>query len=447
MDRERNNPDENTYLPNKFPEIWEDTQKMFNKEIKSIEELNKTFFKGNSKLFEELEKSFPEDGEKFLKVYKNISKLVLDMKDIFPDGEIEILKSKTTDKIILTRKEVALIFVLGFFDIFGLNVEKLNISYHYNFFNVTNSSSGPSFAKGRSFINYMTVIGKWLEENNPILNEKITYLRENKQVDFQKFENIQKLCDIEIIEQGSMFNTEAKFCIDFANKYIGGGALSGGCVQEEILFAVEPEAIVSMFLMEVMDDNDAIRIDNLIQYSNYSGYAFSFKYKESAIKDEQKILRHNLIAIDAVDIMSKGGLDLDSVMRDLIKAYVGFNLINFDDKDVAKMEKTISTGNWGCGAFGGDYELKFIQQWLAATYAGIEKLYYYTFGRKEMDNAVKNLEEMKSLNADDLYKAITNTKLVRGEVLDIILNAIKNNKKNNGKGKGKGKKNKKCNII
>ena len=128
MDRERNNPDENTYLPNKFPEIWEDTQKMFNKEIKSIEELNKTFFKGNSKLFEELEKSFPEDGEKFLKVYKNISKLVLDMKDIFPDGEIEILKSKTTDKIILTRKEVALIFVLGFFDIFGLDVEKLNIS-------------------------------------------------------------------------------------------------------------------------------------------------------------------------------------------------------------------------------------------------------------------------------------------------------------------------------
>ena len=154
----------------------------------------------------------------------------------------------------------------------------------------------------------MTVIGIWLEENNPILNEKITYLRENKQVDIKNFENLQKLCDIEIIEQGSMFNTEAKFCIDFANKYIGGGALSGGCVQEEILFAVEPEAIVSMFLMEVMDDNDAIRIDNLIQYSNYSGYAFSFKYEECAIKDEQNLIRHNIIAIDAVCSYS-GGVD------------------------------------------------------------------------------------------------------------------------------------------
>ena len=451
MEKERNNPEENSYLPNKFPEIWENTQQIFNKEINSIQELNNTFFKGNSNFFGELEESFPEDGEKFIKVYHNIAKLVLDMNNIFPNGEIEILKSNSTDKIILTRKEVALIFILGFFDIFGLDIEKTNVQVNFDFFAIRNSKDGPSFAKGRSFINYMTIIGKWLEEKNPILEEKITYLRENKQVDIKNFENIKKLCDIEIIEEGSMFNTEAKFCIDFANKYIGGGALSGGCVQEEILFAVEPEAIVSMFLMEVMEDNDAIRIDNLIQYSNYSGYAFSFKYEESAIKDEQNLIRHNIIAIDAVCAYS-GGVDRESIKRDLIKAYVGFNLINFDDKDVAKMEKTISTGNWGCGAFGGDYELKFIQQWLAATYAGVEKLYYYTFGRKEMDNAVKNLEEMKSLNADDLYEAITNSKLVRGEVLDIILNAIKNNKKNNGKGKGKGiknkdKKNKKCNII
>ena len=135
---------------------------------------------------------------------------------------------------------------------------------------------------------------------------------------------------------------------------------------------------------------------------------------------------------------------------------VDYMAINFDDKDVAKMPKTISSGNWGCGAFGGDYELKFIQQWLAATYAGVEKLYYYTFGRKEMNNVVKNLEKMKSLDADDLCEAITNSELVKGKVLDIILNAFNNNKKNKGKGKGKGKekgktkdnkKKKNCNII
>ena len=416
-----------SYLPNKFPEIWENTKKMFNIEIKSINELNNLFYRGKAKFFEELEKSFPEDGKKFLKVYNNISKLVLDIDKFFPNGEIEILKTSTTNKIILTRLQVALLFILGFFDIFQPYIKIMNINRGYDFEPVFDPNYGPSFAKGRSFINYMTVIGKWLEENNPILNEKITYLRENKQVDIENFKNIQKLCDIQIIEQGSMFNTEAKFCIDFANKYIGGGALSGGCVQEEILFAVEPEAIVSMLLMEVMDDNDAIRIDNLIQYSNYSGYAFSFKYEESAIKDEQNLIRHNIIAIDAVELFNSGGVDQDSVMRDLIKAYVGFNLINFDDKDVAKMTKTISSGNWGCGAFGGDYELKFIQQWLAATYAGVEKLYYYTFGENEMNTIVKYKEEMKSLNADDLLKTMMSAKLYKGYVLNIILNGIKNN--------------------
>ena len=399
---------------------------MFNIEIKSINELNNLFYRGKAKFFEELEKSFPEDGKKFLKVYNNISKLILDMDNFFPNGEIEILKTSTTNKIILTRLQVALLFILGFFDIFQPYIKIMNINRGYDFEPVFDPNYGPSFAKGRSFINYMTVIGKWLEENNPILNEKITYLRENKQVDIENFKNIQKLCDIEIIEQGSMFNTEAKFCIDFANKYIGGGALSGGCVQEEILFAVEPEAIVSMFLMEVMDDNDAIRIDNLIQYSNYSGYAFSFKYEESAIKDEQNLIRHNIIAIDAVCSYS-GGVDKERIKRDLIKAYVGFNLINFDDKDVAKMPKTISSGNWGCGAFGGDYELKFIQQWLAATYAGVEKLYYYTFGENEMNTIVKYKEEMKSLNADDLLKTMMSAKLYKGYVLNIILNGIKNN--------------------
>ena len=33
---------------------------------------------------------------------------------------------------------------------------------------------------------------------------------------------------------------------DFANMYIGGGRLSGGCVQEEIRFAVWPELMLSM---------------------------------------------------------------------------------------------------------------------------------------------------------------------------------------------------------
>jgi hypothetical protein len=165
----------------------------------------------------------------------------------------------------------------------------------------------------------------------------------------------------------------------------------------------------------VFDDKDIsdrilINISNIVRYT--------------------ELIKHNIIAIDAVCGYS-GGVNKDDALRDFIKAYVGFNLINFDDKDVSKLEKTISTGNWGCGAFGGDYELKFIQQLLAATYAGVDKLYYYTFSREEMNNVVKNLEKIKSLNANDLYERMVGAELKKGKVLDIILNMDINNNVNN----------------
>ena len=39
---------------------------------------------------------------------------------------------------------------------------------------------------------------------------------------------------------------------DFANEYIGGGVLCGGCVQEEILFAVAPLHTVTLLLFPRM---------------------------------------------------------------------------------------------------------------------------------------------------------------------------------------------------
>ena len=36
----------------------------------------------------------------------------------------------------------------------------------------------------------------------------------------------------------------------------------------------------------------------------------------------------------------------------------------------------------GCGAFGNDHSLKFLQQWLAASAAGVKQLHYHTFGDK-----------------------------------------------------------------
>ena len=46
--------------------------------------------------------------------------------------------------------------------------------------------------------------------------------------------------------------------MDFANSCIGGGVLTGGRVQEEIRFCICPELLVSLLIMDEMDNNEAI---------------------------------------------------------------------------------------------------------------------------------------------------------------------------------------------
>jgi len=46
--------------------------------------------------------------------------------------------------------------------------------------------------------------------------------------------------------------------------------------------------------------------------------------------------------------------------------------------------RPVATGNWGCGVFRGDPELKAIIQWVAASAAGCPVVVYHTFGDRRM---------------------------------------------------------------
>jgi len=59
---------------------------------------------------------------------------------------------------------------------------------------------------------------------------------------------------------------------DFANRFIGGGALRGCAVQEEILFAACPECIVSMLAASEMGDAEAIFITGAERFAAHRGY-------------------------------------------------------------------------------------------------------------------------------------------------------------------------------
>ena len=498
-----------SYLPHKNKEQWNKIKEILRITPTNFTELDTLFFKGKCLFFKAMSKRHENEAKEFLKIYNNLSKLALNLENILPE-EIKLLKKDTIGIIELTRKEVALIFLLSFFNLIDVRQENLRRTNNFRVYELLHNYENNAFEFGRCFVNYLTTIGKWLSENNPILDEKISYIRDNIKFNNKIFEKETKLCDIEIHEKGSLFDRDDSYYVDFANKYIGGGALQGGCVQEEILFAVQPEAIVSMFFMEVMSENDAIRIDNTIQYSNYTGYGYRFKFKDCAIdfNNLKYIKKNKFIAIDACvqSTYKYGTFYKEEIFRDIHKAYVGFNLINFDkmkkekkeeirgkeiktaktekkekediiigkgkieeikegegkgkdvkveEKKVKKTEnekgeekkdekteindnsneeKNISTGNWGCGVFGGDHELKFLQQWVAASFAGVKKLYYYTFESKYMKFVIKNLDKIKEKynTANDLYKDLTNKTLCERAVLEILLEI--NNQENDDYG-------------
>ena len=413
---------EHINLPHKDKNNWNKIcEKYFKKNIKDFSDLNDIFFEGKYPFFNEINKNYKNEGDEFVKVYKYLKKLILDLDEKILPYKIKILKAKENDKLELTRRQVAILFLLSYFKI--MNKELRFCVYNI----ISTTKKGTKFEFGRCFLSYLTNIGKWLSEQNPILEEKIKFIRISKPKESNDYIENTDFCDINIYEKGSLFDGDASYCVDFANRYIGGGVLTGGCVQEEILFATQPEAIASLLFMEKMGNNDAIRIDNTIQYSNYEGYARSFVFKSNAIEnDTNKIKRTKLIAIDAFPHSQIR--DKKIIERDIHKAFVGFKSVFYDEKEV-KEEKTIATGNWGCGAFGGDYELKLLQQWIAASFAGIKRLDYYTFNNKNVKYIIEMLKEIKKKykKVKDLYIDISTKTFSEGKVVKILLDQSKNN--------------------
>lgn len=200
------------------------------------------------------------------------------------------------------------------------------------------------------------------------------------------------LVEAEYREDGCIEDATHSLQADFANKYLGGGVLYTGCVQEEIRFCLSPECIVGMLLCEVMDTNEAVVLIGPGMYSHYSGYGTDLKFgrdlaDEGLPLDEYGRKSNCIVAVDAIDFCSNEGSERrgpqtqwteEAMARETLKSYVGFS---FEQAHLGERFRyaSVATGNWGCGAFGGFVPLKFLLQWLACSLAD-RKLIYYSFG-------------------------------------------------------------------
>ncbi|KAK3035394.1 hypothetical protein RJ639_032922 [Escallonia herrerae] len=207
--------------------------------------------------------------------------------------------------------------------------------------------------------------------------------------------SVTPLCPFEVYNSGLIEDqTNEALEVDFANKYIGGGALNRGCVQEEIRFMINPELIAGMLFLPSMADNEAIEIVGAERFSNYIGYASSFRFCGDYVdKRDVDYLGRRKTRIIAIDALITPGwrqygheclLRYEDLKEEVHESPPAPEQIMSDitgsfEENGSWSQVGIATGNWGCGAFGGDPEVKAVIQWLAASQALRPFIFYYTF--------------------------------------------------------------------
>lgn len=177
--------------------------------------------------------------------------------------------------------------------------------------------------------------------------------------------------------------------VDFANKYLGGGVLGRGCVQEEIRFVICPELFITKLIVEVLQPNEALFVIGCERYSSYIGYASSFAFEGEFIDDtpvdDSRRRLCTIVALDAMNFHTSTDQYREELMRrELNKAFVGYShWLNTPAPAVA-------TGNWGCGAFGGDKRLKALLQLIVCTVT-LRPMVYFTFGDHQLQKELLDL--------------------------------------------------------
>ncbi|CAF4520641.1 unnamed protein product [Rotaria sp. Silwood2] len=129
-----------------------------------------------------------------------------------------------------------------------------------------------------------------------------------------------------------------------------------------------------------MKDDECIFLIGCERYCSYKGYGFGFRfnndYVDNTPRDSWGRSMCHVVAIDAICFSDRRSqFSMETTERELIKAYTGFQTLNMPAE---QPRVGVATGNWGCGAFNGDVELKAIIQLMAASEAQ-RPLVYVTY--------------------------------------------------------------------
>ncbi|XP_070697290.1 poly(ADP-ribose) glycohydrolase isoform X2 [Pempheris klunzingeri] len=295
---------------------------------------------------------------------------------------IPLLKSRMNHSLTLSQEQIACLLANAFFCTFPRRNSRKSEYCNYpeiNFYRLFEGSSLRKIEKLKTLLCYFRRITQTRPKGLVTFTRQVLNNPPNWESSQTQLTLLHITCEGTIEDDGY-----GMLQVDFANRFVGGGVTGHGLVQEEIRFIINPELIVSRLFTEALEHNECLIITGTEQYSKYEGYAESYKwkdsYKDETPRDDWQRRCTEIVAIDALKYRHFLEQFLPEKMnRELNKAYCGFFRNNANSEHLS----AVATGNWGCGAFGGDTRLKALIQLMAAAEAGRD-VAYFTFGDAQL---------------------------------------------------------------
>ena len=299
--------------------------------------------------------------------------VALEMPSLFAAADLPLLLQYENGHVELSRRQCACLLAHSFFG--SITESARRVRKEKWAFRAAQLFFLEALPSALCFLNYFKLLGLDAGPHGAVSLRRLSFPRKCPPWKWEGHDHV--MCPVEIVADGRIEDSSAPLHVDFANKFVGGGCLENDFNMEEILFAVKPELIVAMALCSYLQDEEVLRISGAIQYSRYTGYASTFEFEGDCdlYRQEGGRLIPDVVAMDALQGCAKIQFGEGLIRRDLDKARLAFD-------GEGRGACAVATGNWGCGAFGNDHTLKFLQQWLASSSAGVPLLEYHTCGDK-----------------------------------------------------------------
>lgn len=375
---------------------WTVISEALSKEIKCVEDLERAILEYNSRyaskwkfrgLHALLEQEFEEEERAhfFNKTLPAMVKLALSLPQLVTQAPPLLLQG-STHSVTLSQMQIAALLANAFFCTFPRRNAKGNDTEYARYPDI-NFNRLFLHKEQRSIEKIKCVLHYFRRVTTKAPTGLVTFTRQT--VSYQDTPNWvaskKHLPNLHVSSTGLIEEATGLLQVDFANKYLGGGVLGLGCVQEEIRFVLCPELIISRLFTQVLEKTDALIVTGCEQFSRGRGYASTFcwegPFEDTTPVDQWGRRLCQVTAIDALHFTKQPNIQYKPtyITRELNKAYAGFKVI----EGSPGVPVAVATGNWGCGAFRGNPRLKALIQFAVCGHIGRD-LAYFTFGDQQL---------------------------------------------------------------